>query len=68
MMLYGLIKRRILEVASGVPGIDVDKLKTDIEQKSDLGAVNKDTELVEEFNSPTDSNYYNKRHYARRPF
>ncbi|MDF9759659.1 protein-disulfide isomerase [Peribacillus simplex] len=43
-------QKKILEVASGVPGIDVDKLKTDIEQKSELGAVNKDTELVEEFN------------------
>ena len=43
-------QKKILEVASGVPGIDLDKLKTDIEQQSDLGAVNKDTELVEEFN------------------
>ncbi|MEV5117014.1 DsbA family protein [Peribacillus frigoritolerans] len=42
-------QEKILEVASGVPGIDVDKLKTDIEQQSDLEAVNKDTELVEEF-------------------
>lgn len=41
---------KILEVASGVPAIDVNKLKTDIEKKSDLEAVNKDTELVEEFN------------------
>lgn len=49
-------QKKILEVASGVPGIDLDKLKTDIEQESELGAVNKDTELVEEFNiqkSPT---------------
>ncbi|GAA1372617.1 DsbA family protein [Peribacillus frigoritolerans] len=43
-------QEKILEVASGVPGIDVNKLKTDIEKKSDLEAVNKDTELVEEFN------------------
>lgn len=43
-------QKKILEVASGVPGIDLDKLKTDIEQQSELGAVNKDTELVEEFN------------------
>ncbi|MFS0671494.1 DsbA family protein [Peribacillus frigoritolerans] len=42
-------QEKILEVASGVPGIDVDKLKTDIEQQSDLETVNKDTELVEEF-------------------
>ncbi|MEI2472493.1 thioredoxin domain-containing protein, partial [Peribacillus frigoritolerans] len=42
-------QEKILEVASGVPGIDVDKLKTDIEQQSDLEAVNKDTELVEEY-------------------
>lgn len=42
-------QEKILEVASGVPGIDVDKLKTDIEQQSVLEAVNKDTELVEEF-------------------
>ncbi|MCK2016341.1 DsbA family protein [Peribacillus frigoritolerans] len=42
-------QEKILEVASGVPGIDVNKLKTDMEQQSDLEAVNKDTELVEEF-------------------
>eukprot|EP00130_Batrachochytrium_dendrobatidis_P008522 XP_006683397.1 hypothetical protein BATDEDRAFT_28910 [Batrachochytrium dendrobatidis JAM81] len=40
---------KILEVASGVSGIDTDKLKSDIESNSEIDEVNKDTELVTEF-------------------
>ncbi|MFD1849684.1 DsbA family protein [Oceanobacillus bengalensis] len=40
---------KILEVASGVSGIDTDKLKTAIESNSEMNEVNKDTELVTEF-------------------
>lgn len=40
---------KILEVASNVSGIDTDKLKIDIENNSEINEVNKDTELVTEF-------------------
>ncbi|MGM8216541.1 DsbA family protein [Bacillaceae bacterium W0354] len=40
---------KILEVASGVSGIDTDKLKSDIESNSEMDEVNKDSELVTEF-------------------
>lgn len=40
---------KILEVASGVSGIDTDKLKSSIESNSEMTEVNKDTELVTEF-------------------
>ncbi|GLO68352.1 disulfide bond formation protein D [Oceanobacillus kimchii] len=41
---------KILEVASSVSGIDTDQLKSDIESNSGMNEVNKDTELVTEFN------------------
>ncbi|WP_100012877.1 DsbA family protein [Lentibacillus sediminis] len=41
---------KILEVASGVSGIDTDKLKSAIESNSEMNEVNKDTKLVTEFN------------------
>ncbi|MGE6721161.1 thioredoxin domain-containing protein [Peribacillus frigoritolerans] len=44
-----ITQEKILEVADGIPGIDSDKLKSDIEQESVMEEVNKDTELVEEF-------------------
>ena len=37
------------EVASGVSGIETDKLKSDIESNSEIDEVNKDTEMVTEF-------------------
>nr|GGG61382.1 disulfide bond formation protein D [Virgibacillus oceani] len=40
---------KILELASGVSGIDTDKLKADIESNSEINGVNKDTEMVTEF-------------------
>jgi len=40
---------KILEVASGVSAIDTDKLKSAIENGSEMNEVNKDSELVTEF-------------------
>ncbi|MCM3169534.1 MULTISPECIES: DsbA family protein [Peribacillus] len=45
-----ITQKKILEVANSITGTDVDKLKSDIEQESVMEEVNKDTELVEEFN------------------
>ncbi|GAB3057765.1 DsbA family protein [Virgibacillus ainsalahensis] len=39
----------ILEVARGVSEIDTDKLKSDIENNSEMNEVNKDSDLVREF-------------------
>ncbi|WP_088051959.1 DsbA family protein [Virgibacillus dakarensis] len=41
---------KILEVASTVPEINTDKLKAAIENNSEINEVNKDSELVTEFN------------------
>lgn len=43
-----ITQEKILEIANGIPGIDADKLKSDIEQELVM-EVKKDTELVEEF-------------------
>lgn len=40
---------KIIEVASGVSGIDTDKLKSAIESNSEMNEVSKDAELVTEF-------------------
>lgn len=40
---------KILEVASGVSDIDTDKLKAAMDNKSEMNEVNKDAELVTEF-------------------
>lgn len=40
---------KILEVANGISGIDTDKLRSDIKNNSEMSEVNKDSELVEEF-------------------
>lgn len=44
-----ITEEKIIEIASTIPNIDVEKLKTDIELQSDIEEVNKDTKLVEEF-------------------
>lgn len=41
---------KILEVANGVNGIDTEQLKSSLEDNSEISEVNKDTELVTEFN------------------
>lgn len=40
---------KILEVANGVSNLDVERLKSDIDNNSAMNEVNKDTELVSEF-------------------
>ncbi|ASK61326.1 dihydroneopterin aldolase [Virgibacillus phasianinus] len=40
---------KVLEIANGVPNIDTDKLKTTIENNSKMDELNKDTELVTNF-------------------
>lgn len=41
---------KILEIASGIENIDLEKLKLALEEQSAMEKVNKDIELVEEFN------------------
>ncbi|KAB8139156.1 DsbA family protein [Gracilibacillus oryzae] len=41
--------KKILEVASGVSGIDTDKLKSALESNSEMDEVNRDTEMVTDF-------------------
>jgi len=41
---------KIVEIANTIPNIDIEKLKTSIEQQSEIEEINKDTKLVEEFN------------------
>lgn len=45
-----ITEEKIIEIANTIPNIDVEKLKKDIEDQSDIEKVNKDTKLVEEFN------------------
>lgn len=40
---------KVYEVASGIPNIDVEKLKVDLEQLAEIEEVKKDSELVEEY-------------------
>ena len=40
---------KVYEVASGVPNLDVEKLKVDLEQFAEIEEVKKDSELVEEY-------------------
>lgn len=44
-----ITNEKILEVAKNVPNIDLNQLKTDLEQEKQLAELDKDTKLVEEF-------------------
>lgn len=44
-----ITKEKILEIASGIPNIDVEQLEADINNQTEMDEVNKDSQLVEEF-------------------
>lgn len=44
-----ITNEKILEIASGIPNIDVEQLQADINNQTEIDEVNKDTQLVEEF-------------------
>ncbi|MGV2941908.1 DsbA family protein [Mesobacillus sp. LC4] len=44
-----ITKEKILEIASGIPNIDVEQLEADINDQTEMDEVNKDSQLVEEF-------------------
>lgn len=44
-----ITNEKILEIASSIPNIDVEKLENDINNKTEIEEVNKDSQLVEEF-------------------
>ncbi|MEC5424802.1 DsbA family protein [Virgibacillus sp. C22-A2] len=45
-----LTMETILEVADGISGIDTEQLESDVKNNTEIDEVNKDTELVTEFN------------------
>jgi len=44
-----ITNEKIIEIASSIPNIDVEQLEEDINNQTTVEAVNKDTQLVEEF-------------------
>jgi protein-disulfide isomerase len=44
-----ITNEKILEIASSIPNIDVEQLEEDLNNQTEIEAVNKDTHLVEEF-------------------